>query len=322
MPVRSAAVLLLPLGASLLLPACGSDSDPASASAPPALTQDQARQVLSRYTKAAGQAGQRLDASGLSAVATGPQLTMDTAAVKLRRVTKQKPGPLAFTKPVFYIPRTTGYPRWFAADAISGSDKQTLRHALLFTQAKADAPWLLAADPYPSDAALSRVQLDGDGYATAVPPAAPGLSLAPGKVAAAHAALLTDGAKAPGAASLAPGPKTTQAREALEQGVKLLNKRGVKLTSSFTPDATPAYALRTKDGGAVVWYVLRQNEAYSSARRGTLSVSGDLSGLAPARTVRNRLTTTVLIQYLATVPPKGAATVTGMYRKAVAADGT
>ncbi|MFI6518770.1 hypothetical protein ACIBF1_24665 [Spirillospora sp. NPDC050679] len=318
MSVRSAAALL-PLGATLLLPACG--PGPEAGSAPPVLTRDQARQVLSRYAQAAGRAGQRLDASPLSSVATGPQLAMDTAAVKLRRATGQKPGPLAFTRPVFYIPRATGYPRWFAVDAVSGSGKRTLRHALLFTQAKAGGPWLLAADPYPADAALSRVRLDSDGYATAVPAVASGLALAPGRVAAAHAALLSKGPRGSGVTSLAPGPRTTQTRDELERGVQLLAKRGVRLTSSFTPDPAPAYALRTRDGGAVVWYVLRQKEAYSAARRGTLTVSGDLSGLAPAGAAGSRMTTTVLIQYLATVPPKGATAVTGMYRKAVAVDG-
>ncbi len=32
--------------------------------------------------------------------------------------------------------------------------------------------------------------------------------------------------------------------------------------------------------------------------------------------------TTVLVQYLATVPPKGRATVSGMYRKAIAVRGS
>ncbi|MEV4255355.1 hypothetical protein AB0J52_19560, partial [Spirillospora sp. NPDC049652] len=296
----------------------GSD---AGASGPPALTRSRAQQVVAAYAVTAGQAGDRLDASLLPKIEADPQLTMDTAAVKLRRVSDARTGPLKLSHVSVAVPRLSGYPRWFAAAAVSGAGKGAVRHAMLFTQQRADAPWLLAADPFPTDAPLSRVALDGDGYATAVGSSTSGLALAPGTLPAAHSALLNAGPRAQGAERLAPGPKTTEAFTALRRAESGLRKSGVTLASRFEPGSPQVYALRTRDGGAVVWYVLKQKEAYSAAKKGKLTVTGDLVGLAPPSSVSTRMDTTVLIQYLATVPAKGTAGVTGMYRKAVAASG-
>ncbi|WP_018653403.1 hypothetical protein [Actinomadura flavalba] len=315
MTARLALALPVPL---LLAAACsGADSRPG-----PAIGRAQAERVLARYTLAADAAGRTLDGTRLASVTTGPQLAMDLASLKLRRATKSPAGGLRFDRTTYLIPRLHGYPRWFAVDAMSSGGTQSVRHALLFTQSAEGAAWLLAADPLPVDGALNRVALDTDGFATAPGPEATGPAMAPARVAAAHAALLTGGAEAPGAKGIAPGPHTTRAHRALRAGSKKLRKRGILLSSEFAPHTTPFYALRTEDGGALVWYVLRQTEAYAAARAGKLSVSGDLTGLAPTRAPRTRLNSTVLIQYLATVPPRGPATVSGIYRKAVSAQGS
>ncbi|TDD79474.1 hypothetical protein [Actinomadura rubrisoli] len=325
MPARTASLLppCLLVAALAAVPAAAGCGDSSSAgSDPPALTKAQAQGVLASFTTRADKAGRRLDHGALPGVEADPQLAMDTATFKLRRVVRQWPDTLRFGRPVFYIPRTHGYPRWFAADATTGTGKQTLRHALLFTQAKPGGPWLLTADPYPLDEALGRVMLDDDGFATPVDPGAKGLAVAPGRLPAAHARLLTDGPGAPGTSVLADGPKTKQTFDALRQGEQTLAKQGITLSSRFSAAPHGVYALRTRGGGALVWYVLKQNEAYSVSKRGRLAVSGDLVGLAPAKAVKNRLDSTVLVQYLAVVPPKGRATVTGMYRKAVSAHGS
>ncbi|MFC5180036.1 hypothetical protein [Actinomadura harenae] len=302
-------------------PAAGCGGSNAGATGAPALLRDQAQQAVMAYAAAVGQAGDRLDASLLPKAEADPQLTMDTAAVKLRRIVKARTGTLKLSHVRVAVPRQSAYPRWFAAEGVSGSGKDALRHAMLFTQAKAGAPWLLSADPFPTDTAFSRVALDHDGYAEAVAPSASGLAIAPDRLAAAHAALLNGGPRAAGADRLAPGPKTTEAFTALRHAEAGLRRNGITLESRFSPAPAPVHALRTRDGGALVWYVLKQNEAYSATKKGKLTVTGDLVGLAPPSSVSTRMDTTVLIQYLATVPAHGGAGVTGMYRKAVAASG-
>ncbi|MGI5419683.1 hypothetical protein [Actinomadura luteofluorescens] len=327
MAARTLVPLLLPgLLAAAVSTGCSgnntSSAAPGKPQGPPALTKEQAQQVLTSFASGMNQAGLRFSGRTLRTVETDPQLTMDVAALKLRRAVRQRPPKVVFSHTTFYIPRLTGHPRWFAADAVSGKGKQALRHALLFTQSSENAPWLLAADPYPSELALAHVALDPQGYATPVAPDVEDLAVAPAKLPKAHAALLTDGPRASGASALADGAKTSETYKALKAGEKTLATRGVTLSSRFSPAEYKVYGLRTKDRGAVVWYVLKQNEAYSAAQRGKLAVSGDLVGLAPSTTARTRLDTTVLVQYLATIPPKGRATISGMYRKAVTAQGS
>ena len=327
MAARTFVSMLVPglLAAAVSTGCSGSTSSSAAPGKPqgaPALTKEQAQQVLASFTAGMNRAGHRFSGRTLRTVEADPQLSMDVAALKLRRAVRQRPPKVAFTHPTFYIPRLTGYPHWFAADAVTGQGKRALRHALLFTQAGQGAPWLLTADPYPSELALGRVALDPQGYATPVAPDVKDLAVQPAKLAQAHAALLTDGPGAPGAALLAEGARTTETYKALKEGEKSLAARGVTLSSRFSPSQYKVYGLRTKDRGAVVWYVLKQNEAYSAARRGRMTVSGDLVGLAPPTSARTRLDTIVLVQYLASVPPKGRATISGMYRKAITAQGS
>lgn len=316
---RTAACLSLGLlGAAL----AGCAETSSAGGGKPALTKAQAQDVLTRYTAAANRAGQRLDRSALPAIQADPQLTMDTAVFKMRRAVRARPKPVKFDHVQFYIPRLSGHPHWFAADATTGSGKLAVRHALLFTQARPGAPWLLTADPYPPGPVLSRVALDPEGYATPVSPNAGGLAVAPARLPAAHAALLTTGPGAPDADVLADGPGTDQTHAALLKGREALAQRGITLSTRFTAAPYRVYALRTKDRGALVWYVVQQTEAYSAPKPGKLAVKGDLIGLAPAEPARRRMDTKVLVQYLALVPPKGRATVTGMYRKAVTAHGS
>jgi hypothetical protein len=295
----------------------GGSAAPARAAGAAALSRQQAQQVLSHYQAGIDKADQALDAKALTALETGPQLQMDTAAYKLHRATKQKYAQVGYTAPAFFIPRLTGFPRWFAADATD--PKAKLHHALLFTQQSASAPWLLAADPIePSGTPLPGIALDSAGLATPVAGTA-ALAVAPARLAAAHAELLTAGPKSPSAKALATGNQTSRAFTALQQARSGFGRLGVNLTTQFQPAGQPVYALRTKDGGAVVWYVLQQEETYAAKKPGAISVSGDLVGLAPAGKVKKQLGTTVLIQYLADVPAKGKANVSGIYRKAIQA---
>ncbi|RAY12214.1 hypothetical protein DPM19_26195 [Actinomadura craniellae] len=301
---------------SLALPLAGCDGGgaPGAAAGPPALTREQARAALDRYQAAANQAGQRLDARPLNDAATGSQLAMEIASLLLHRASRSRWRPFALESPTFYIPRLSGHPRWFAASATTGPGQERLRHALLFVQDAPNGPWRVTADPYPAGEALRDVALDEQGYATAVP--------APGRVGEAHAAVLSGAAVPAGAVAMADGPQTGQAYTALGKAQEQFRQAGVTLTSRFTPTRLPAYALRTKSGGTLVWYVLQQHETYRAARPGRITVAGDLTGLARQRNVRTRLDTTVFVQYLTAVPRKGPALVVGAHRKAVRAVGS
>ncbi len=290
---------------AVILPvsACGS-----LGSAHPALTKTQAAQVLANYQSVNNRANGSLDAGLLATVETGAQLEMDRAGYRLRRAKKDNYVPFTYSRPAFYIPRQDDFPRWFAVDATSDST----RHALLFVQSRAEGPWLLAADPFPSSG-LGGIALDKDGYATAVSPGDNGGAVAPSKVAGVHAATLSNGG-----GGMAPGPYTSESRAALTKVEAALHKNGVTLTSDFAPDQQRSFALRTTGGGALVWYVVRQSERYDMVDPGAVNTGGDLAGLVTGR-VGHHLSSTALIQYLAVVPDHGDTRVIGTYRKAVQA---
>lgn len=279
----------------------------------PALTKTQAEQVLANYQAINNRANAALDRNLLATVETGSQLEMDRAGYLLRKAKKDdKYTPFTYAHPAFYIPRQDGYPRWFAVEATSTTKAGTTRHALLFTEDNAGAPWLLAADPFPSSP-LTGINLDKNGFATAVSPHDTNAAVQPGKVAGAHAALLSSGT-----GGMAAGPYTSESRDALTRVEDELRKRGVTLTSDFAPGRQRSYALRTTGGGALVWYVIRQSERYDMATPGTIGADGDLAGLVSGR-IGHHLDSTALIQYLAVVPDHGETQVIGTYRKAVQA---
>lgn len=294
--ISALTVVLLPLAA------CG--GSPAMAA--PAVTKDRAAQLLAHYQSVNNRANSTFDEKLLATVETGAQLDMDRAEYRRRAAAKEKYTPFAYTAPAYYIPRQAGFPKWFGIAATSGK----IRHALLFTQERPDGPWLLTADPFPATT-ITGVALDKDGYATAVGP--DDVKQAPGKIAAMHAATLSNGTS-----GMAPGPYTTQAHAALVKAESALKHRGVTLTSDFRPDPQRAFALRTTDGGALVWYVVRQSETYDVTKQGVIGSGGDLTGLINGK-VRHHLATTALTQYLAVVPAQGAARVVGSYRKAIQA---
>ena len=198
---------------------------------------------------------------------------MDRAGYALKKANHDNFPPFTYTASTFYIPRQRGYPRWFAVDATSGKT----RHALLFVQDKSGGPWLLSADPFPTTA-LSGIALDKDGYAKAVDPDDTHTELSPEKVAGEHAASLTTGAT-----GMAPGPFTSDSRNALVKVQTGLSHRGVTLTTDFQPDRQRVFALRTIDGGALVWYVLRQTERYDMSRPGRSATAVTSRVWSPAR---------------------------------------
>ncbi|TNY36922.1 hypothetical protein [Thermomonospora catenispora] len=338
MRVRPAvAALSLP---PLVLAGCAAGSDERRAA--PALTVREAAAVLQRYIQVKNRmqtdATRSVDGSLLASAETDPQLTMDLAAYRMYRATGHALRPLEYGRPAFLIPRLAGHPRWFAVDVLSWTARRSangstervrpVRHAMLFVQQAPQAPWLLAADPLPTGDAqtspLGAVARDEEGYATAVRLDAPGLAIPPGRIGEAHAAVLTHGTRAPAhhRRALADGPATIRAHRGLQRAVARFRSLGVTLTSSFVPHDVPVYALRTTDGGAVVWYALRQHESYTARTPGRLKVGGDLTGLVSPAQARTRLDSTVFIQHLAQIPAGGGqAQITGMYRKAVHARG-
>ncbi|MBW8487546.1 hypothetical protein [Actinomadura parmotrematis] len=154
-------------------------------------------------------------------------------------------GDVELRDPVFYVPRLAGYPRWFAAAAPAGK-KQALA---VFVQDKAGDAWR-AAHWIETAGRLPEPSFDAQGYAVAADDRA---------LPTAHADYLASGDQS----ALVPDAASARARAAKVGGWKAEPGR-------FSPGPGASYALRTKDGGALVWYGLTQQQTLTGGDRGDL----------------------------------------------------
>jgi len=214
-----------------------------------ALTMAQAKQVLAAYTTANNTANAQRSDSLLATIETGSSYAIDAGLYRLQGAENAATYP-AFgpQRAQYYIPRETGYPRWFVVQVanaeLAAPAKITGTEYLLFTQAGAGAPWQNAVEPYLlSGAAAPSVALGAGGLATPVT-AAMALSVPVGQIAQVTASSLDGAGQLPN-----PGNLADIMDRAFWQG-KL---PASSVTDAHTPSG-PAYGLRTSDGGALLFY--------------------------------------------------------------------
>jgi hypothetical protein len=213
----------------------------------------------------------------------------------------------------FYVPRITGYPRWFAVvgKAPHGDN------ALVMVRPSAAAPWRESmvindqAPAAPLASSFRQVLLDQAGYARAAPAAGPAVAVSPAQVPARYAAVL---AGSPVAARLfAPGAATTGWAAADRVRAQLAAQRGWRLRSSYRPAALPYFALRCQGGGALELFTVQAERTWTgvsaapviSLGGGGLPIAdvaaGSLTSAQRGTTVRE----TDLYEMLAIVPAWG-----------------
>jgi hypothetical protein len=225
------------------------------------------------------------------------------------------------TAEAFYVPRLTGYPRWFLA---AGHGAKSADFALVMVQQSASSPWKCAAELIDWDSAshllqaLTAVDQDAQGYAAVIPPDDPSLAVAPSSLSQAYASLLNAGARGTGAKLFAAGTNTT--------GYVAINRRlaahgrqyGWRITDSQRGTAGPIYALALGTGALVI-YLTKDTAAWEAVSSSAVlpgSASKAASYYAPPSfmvggmaksAVRPglRLTASAADSVLALVPPKG-----------------
>jgi hypothetical protein len=236
-----------------------------------------ARQVLAQFTSANNQANKLRQASVLATYEGGSSYQIDAASYRQSLILDKKNkgySPVTYADPVVYVPRQTSYPAWFAVRALTDGPKITSSPDtyMVFTKASASAKWIEVLEPGTSGLPKQTpptVATDAAGYATQVSAAdATGLRLAPSAIPAKQVTYLDVGniptkplrpglptPKRPKVVTFANGNTglgdlhdKTFWRSRLPSGSTQLDQHEV------TTD--PIYALRTTDGGALVFYDL------------------------------------------------------------------
>jgi hypothetical protein len=290
--LAGALAAVLPVASCTPAPAGSGAEGSASAtgSASPAITAAQARQVWEHYVATAAKAvSPRLAAPELALV-TGAERAVLSATLASHAVVVEEtsngayssslsvtPGLSVYTygAPAFYLPEAAGYPRFFVvsvARKLSGTkptdntsttvggatmplDGGTL---MLFTQARARAPWLLASTSQLSaGVAPPRLAADRAGYVPTVPLSDASLLAQPDDAGALQAAVVDDGQASAAAQAVADGPLTTGMYQgAVSHAGGLTAPPGDDYQWQLDGSSLPQFALRTAAGGALVFYAM------------------------------------------------------------------
>ncbi|MFB4306087.1 hypothetical protein [Actinomadura sp. GTD37] len=229
--------------AALLLAAAGcSGSGPDAGAAPeepsgtPAVTAEESLDILKDWTKRHNKAITAGDERQWRDTVTGALEAPVSARVHTYGKLPESAG-IALSNPVFYVPRLDGFPKWFGIAALERSGGEEQQVLGVFVRGKKSDDWR-AAHWLTFQGKPPQLAYDSQGYAM----------LAPDRgLPAAHAKFMSSGDES----ALVPDDYSRNARTRKTGG-------WTAEPGKFTPGPGPSYALRTRDGGSLVWYGLEQ----------------------------------------------------------------
>lgn len=281
----------------------GVQSPPAHPVPGAALEPQQARGIVGRVLAAADAADKARDATKAAKAYDGLALQMATVLYQVDTATGATvpARPTSSTRPIVLLTRGTAYPRYFYA-VLPGSAKQA-PVVLLLTAKDASSAYRIAGSvtllpgarlPKVADPTEGSPRLSAD---------TTGLSVSPVDLGPTYAAVLNNGTTAPEAASFTKDTFVDQVQKAAAA-----QRQGVARFGSYTqthqavPGAT--LALRTTDGGALVFTALQRVSTFTARPGNTATLPPDvrvLTGEVQAAT----FSTTAAELLLFVVPPAG-----------------
>ncbi|MFJ2156401.1 MULTISPECIES: hypothetical protein [unclassified Streptomyces] len=228
----------------------------------PATTRAEAATALQQFTTAYNAADKAYDSSLDAAHVTGALGDIDAARLKAGHANSPSGNashtPLELTDAKFTIPKKAGWPRWFVADAAANKGGSA-RWLLVFTRNDLGEPWQVAYLTLLAPTAVPKFKTDKDGWAEAVPANSAELAVAPGELSEHYATYLKSGGS-----EFADGAHTSGWRADREKATK----PGLAVQFLDQPLTSGDYAplaLRTADGGALVFFTTRYYQKETAA---------------------------------------------------------
>ncbi|WP_258527939.1 hypothetical protein [Streptomyces sp. NBRC 110611] len=238
-------------------------------------------------------------------------LALDQAGIKAAHALNPRGNPgfraLTFKDAHFTVPKQKGWPRYFIADADTnrkGADGSFRRWFLVFSRNGIDEQWRAVYLAEFDGNKAPKLKTDQDGYAEAVPTdGASGLMVAPGRLSRAYADYLNTGQ----GSTFAPGPHTDGWRAKRARDANLPGQR-IQWDDAATNH--PPVALRTADGGALVFFSTLYHQLKTVSTGARITVPPALRGLIvgahnPQQAISRMAFTTVSMQAV-TVPAEGS----------------
>ncbi|MFJ8590235.1 hypothetical protein [Streptomyces sp. NPDC093598] len=224
----------------------------------PATTRAEAAKALQEFTTAYNEADKAYDGTLDADHTTGALADIDSARLKAGRANNPDGNPnhtpLKLTDAKFTIPKKAGWPRWFVVDA-AGNKGGTARWLLVFTRSSLDDPFQVAYLTLVAPGKVPQFKKDADGWAESVPADSAGLAAGPGDLSRTYATYLKSGGE-----TFADGAHTSQWRALRQKNAKKPGMVTQYIDEPLTNGDYAPLALRTTDGGALVFFTTRHYE--------------------------------------------------------------
>ncbi|MEU3895586.1 hypothetical protein [Streptomyces sp. NPDC045251] len=285
----------------------------------PSATRAEAAKALQRFTSAYNAADEAYDASLDAEHTTGALAAIDSARLKAGRTNhpdgNPSHAPLELTDAEFTIPKKAGWPRWFVADA-KGNKGGDARWLLVFTKHGLDETWQAAYLTLVAPDKVPEFKTDTDGWAEAVPANSTDVAIPPADLSKDYTTYLKDGGDA-----FTEGVHTSSWRELRQKRSTRPGLATQYIDEPLTNDDYAPLALRTKDGGAAVFFSSRHYEKQTAARGAAVPTPNkDVLALTDGE-IKQSLTMEFVSNQLALDPADGPVTVLGRVQGLTSAKG-
>ncbi|MDN5853040.1 MAG: hypothetical protein L0K86_09370 [Actinomycetia bacterium] len=227
-----------------------------------AVTRSEATSVFDRYLDVRATAYKLLNPSLLTAVEVGPVLQIDAGAITLHKLLdtlapRNAVSSTDIRMTEMYAPRFHEYPLWFVA--VVSDDDRGLTRVQVFARASSALPWTLVASPEVLSAdVIPTLGFDSHDSLEVLPvDRESGLGVTPQEVATTYAEALQD-PDSSAAAEIGEDAFVDQVRSA---DAEISALKGVTYEQTWKPHDVK-YAVRTADGGALVFATFTRKENY------------------------------------------------------------
>ncbi|MFE1508319.1 hypothetical protein [Streptomyces sp. NPDC058726] len=285
----------------------------------PTTTSAEAAEALAEFTAAYNKADQAYDGSLDAGHTTGALADIDQARLKAGRANSPEGNPshtpLELTDAKFTIPAKAGWPRWFLADA-DGNKGGDVRWLLVFTRDGLDDPWEAAYLTLVAPDEIPEFKTDRDGWAETVPANSADVAVPPGELSQGYTAFLKDGGDV-----FADGPHTSTWRATRAKRSQRPGLATQYIDEPMTDGDYAPLALRTADGGALVFFATRHFEKQTAAAGASVPTPNkDVLALTTGE-IRQSLTMEFVSNEVALDPADGEVEVLGRIQGLTSAKG-
>lgn len=278
----------------------------------PAISKSEARKVLQNFTEVNNEANKTHDAKLNATIEGGALGTIDQAGLRARNTVhpggNQDFQPLELSDVRFLIPEQAGWPKSFVADAAASRGSKD-RWYLVFQRNGIDEDWKATYLAVLDEEEAPEFVVDDDGHVPDVPldggagegGKAGKLSVPPGKLSSTYTSYLRQGGE-----GWADGPHTSGWRDEREKSAERPGVRTEWADSPAEPPRFTPFALRTEDGGALVFFASHHHEKQTVAKGYSVKVDNAYVKALLKGKPKQSVTYVRMSEQAALVPPAGS----------------